>query len=383
MDHELPRTETALVRAHGFAALAAVLYAVLLGIAIALKFHWPDFLGDSPAWTWGRLRYGHTQGILFGWLGNAFLAFLYFAVPRLSGRTVTSRTLGWLLFAVWNFAVVVPGHILVQAGYSQPLEWAEFPIVTDAFVVLAFALMFIQFALPFFRMRMAELYVSAWYILGAIVFTLLAYPVGNFVPEVVPGARRGLQRAMDSRCRRAVRHAAGGGDRVFRHPGGDGAADLQPFPVDAGVLAAVPDLPAQRHAPLPLLVDPDGGADRRHRRIGLPRHGCGAQRHQPAAVAARAGRHGSSGRSLTVYLVQHCRVPDGQPARLVAGADAGQSFGALQRLGHRPFAFRDDRLRIVRGNRRDAARLAAHAGPALQHARLRAGRSGCWPLGWC
>jgi cbb3-type cytochrome oxidase subunit 1 len=125
MHHDLPRTETTLVRAHGLAALAAVLYVVLLGVVIALKFHWPDFLGGEAAWTWGRLRYGHTQGIVFGWLGNAFLAFLYHAVPRLAGRSVTSRGLGWLLFALWNFAVVVPGHILVQLGHSQPLEWAE------------------------------------------------------------------------------------------------------------------------------------------------------------------------------------------------------------------------------------------------------------------
>jgi cytochrome c oxidase cbb3-type subunit I/II len=189
METELPRTETGLVRAHGLAALAGVLYSVLLGVTIALKFHWPDFLGDEPWLTWGRLRYGHTQGILFGWLGNAFLAFLYHAVPRLSGRAVTSPRLGVLLFLVWNIAVVVPGHVLVQAGFSQPLEWAEFPLIIDAFVVLAFVLMVVQFVVPFFRVRLSELYVSAWYILGAIVFTLLAYPIGNIVPELLPGAR--------------------------------------------------------------------------------------------------------------------------------------------------------------------------------------------------
>src|SRR2546430_1209786 len=106
MTRDAPTTETALVRAHGLAALAAVGYSVLLGVTVALKFHWPDFLGDEPALTWGRLRYGHTQGILFGWLGNAFLAFLYHAVPRLTGRPVTGGRLGWLLFAVWNVAVV-------------------------------------------------------------------------------------------------------------------------------------------------------------------------------------------------------------------------------------------------------------------------------------
>ncbi len=186
---EIPATESRLIRAHGLAALAMVLYSALIGLAVALKFHWPDFLGDSPWLTWGRLRYAHTQGIFFGWLGNAFLAFLYHAVPRLAGRPVTSRALSWLLFVVWNFGVVIPGWVLVQVGVSQPLEWAEFPIVTDVFVVLAFLLMAGQFVLPFFRRSVSDLYVSAWYILGGTVFTLLAYPVGNFVPELVPGAR--------------------------------------------------------------------------------------------------------------------------------------------------------------------------------------------------
>src|SRR6516165_10287201 len=101
-----PRTEAGLIRAHGLSALAMVLYTALLGLAIAIKFHAPDWLGDVPWLTWGRLRYGHTQGVFFGWLGNAFLAALYYAVPRLAERPVTSRTLGWLLFFVWNFLLV-------------------------------------------------------------------------------------------------------------------------------------------------------------------------------------------------------------------------------------------------------------------------------------
>jgi cbb3-type cytochrome oxidase subunit 1 len=90
---------------------------------------------------------------------------------------------------LWNFAVVAPGWVLVLAGFSQPLEWAEFPLVIDAFVVLALVLAAIQFLPPFFSRGLEDLYVSSWYIIGALVFTLLAYPMGNFVPELVPGAR--------------------------------------------------------------------------------------------------------------------------------------------------------------------------------------------------
>jgi len=185
----IPSIEYGLVRAHVFASLVTLVISVLIGIVVATKFTFPEFLGGHSWLTWGRLRYNHTQGIFFGWLGNAFLAFFYYVVPRLANRPVISCKLGWFLFFIWNFAVVLPGWVLVAAGFSQPLEWAEFPLVVDAFVVLAFVLMVFEFVLPFLRARLSDLYVSGWYIIGGIIFTMLAYPVGNFVPELVPGAR--------------------------------------------------------------------------------------------------------------------------------------------------------------------------------------------------
>lgn len=189
LNDAIASVENGLLRAHGVAAMATLLVSVIFGTLVALKFNFPDFLGGQAWLTWGRLRYNHTQGIFFGWLGNAFFVFLYYAVPRLADRPVFSRKLGWWLFVLWNFAVVLPGWVLVAAGFSQPLEWAEFPLVVDAFVIVAFVLAVVQFVIPFFRTKLAELYVSGWYIIGAIIFTLLAYPVGNIVPELVPGAR--------------------------------------------------------------------------------------------------------------------------------------------------------------------------------------------------
>jgi cbb3-type cytochrome oxidase subunit 1/cbb3-type cytochrome oxidase cytochrome c subunit len=182
------RVEDSLLAAHGLAALVTLLVAVAFGIVVSLQFFLPDLAGGSLPAGWGRLRYAHTQGIMLGWLGNAFFAFLYHAVPVLTGRTVTSPTLGRWLFGIWNFAVVVPGFVLVLAGVSQPLEWAEFPLVVDAFAIVGLTLAAIQFLPPFFRQGLAALYVSSWYVIGSLIFTLLAFPMGNIVPELVPGA---------------------------------------------------------------------------------------------------------------------------------------------------------------------------------------------------
>src|SRR5260370_242308 len=182
------RSENALIRAHGIAAMAMVVVAALFRTRVEVKVVLPDFLGGAAGTTWGRLRYNHTQGILFGFLGNAFFAFLYHAVPRLAERPVRSVRLGWWLFGIWNFCVVLPGWVLVCAGFGQPLEWAEFPLIVACFVVLGFVLAIVQFVTPFLKNGVPALYVSAWYIIGGLIFTTLAYPVGNLAPQLLPGA---------------------------------------------------------------------------------------------------------------------------------------------------------------------------------------------------
>jgi cbb3-type cytochrome oxidase subunit 1/mono/diheme cytochrome c family protein len=182
------RVDTQLVYAHGLAAIATLLIAVVFGIIVSLQFFLPDLTGGLPAFGWGRLRYAHTQGIMLGWLGNAFFAFLYHSVPVLTGQSVTSRRLGVWLFAIWNLAVMLPGWVLVLSGFSQPLEWAEFPLLVDLFAIVGLVLACAQFLPAFFRRGLEKLYVSGWYIIGSLVFTLLAFPMGNIVPEIVPGA---------------------------------------------------------------------------------------------------------------------------------------------------------------------------------------------------
>jgi cbb3-type cytochrome oxidase subunit 1 len=188
-DSSAPLVETRLVYAHGLAALVTLFISITFGILASVELLYPEMAGRHTWLSWGRLRYDHTQGIMIGWLGNAFFAFLYHAVPVLTGRPVLSARLGQWMFGLWNFAIVAPGWILVLAGFSQPLEWAEFPVVIDAFAVAALILALVQFLPPFFRRGIEDLYVSSWYIIGALVFTMLAYPMGNFVPELIPGAR--------------------------------------------------------------------------------------------------------------------------------------------------------------------------------------------------
>ena len=180
--------ETRLIRAHVYAALGGLVLSAIFGLLVSVKFHAPQFLGHDAMLTWGRLRYDHTQGILYSWLGNAFLAFLYYAVPYLAQRPVTGARVGWSLFLLWNVGGVLGGWSLVLAGKGQPLEWAEFPLGIAAVIEIGLLLTIVQFALPLLRGKASGIYVSGWYVLGAATFTALAYPVGNLVPQLLPGA---------------------------------------------------------------------------------------------------------------------------------------------------------------------------------------------------
>lgn len=85
--------ETALVHAHGLAALVTLLLSATFGIVISIQLWAPD-VGAGAAWlSWGRLRYAHTQGIMLGWLANAFFAFLYHACR--ASRADPSPVRGW------------------------------------------------------------------------------------------------------------------------------------------------------------------------------------------------------------------------------------------------------------------------------------------------
>lgn len=187
--------ETGLIRAHAFAALASLMISALFGTVVAIKLITPDFLSGQVWNTWGSMRANHTQGILFGWLGNAFLAFLYFAIPRLGGRPVMSRPLGWALFALWNCGVVLLGWAVVSLNLPnyfwaiKPLEWTEFPLAVNFVTELCLVLMALQFIPPLARKPSNDgMYVSSWYIIGGLVFTMLAFPVGSLVPQLAPGA---------------------------------------------------------------------------------------------------------------------------------------------------------------------------------------------------
>ena len=276
---------------------------------------------------------------------------------------------------------MLPGWILVLAGVSQPLEWAEFPLVVDAFVVLGLVLAAVQFLPPFFARGLESLYVSSWYIIGGLVFTLLAYPMGNIVPEFVPGASGAAFSGLwihdavglfVTPLALAIIYfviPASTGRPIYSHflsmLGFWLLFFLYPLNGTHHYVFSVIPMAAQIGAiAASALLGVDVVIVVTNLLLSMRGAGCCRARSRPALRRDR-----------------HALLPHRQHAGRGAGADGRQPGRALHRLGDRPLAPGDARLRDVRGGRRAGARVAAHPVGALQRARHRLVATGCWSSG--
>lgn len=182
-----PLVNIALVRAHLTASM--VFYAALLlaglsyGLQLTNAYPFPGIAVLSP----GRVRMVHTNMAAYGFIANAFMGGMLWAIPRLTLRPVLSDSLGWLIFWAWQLILVLTiGGLLL--GYAQAIEWGETPIFVDPLVVVGLVLLVINLSYPILRSNERGLYVSLWYFLAAFAWTGLVYLMGNYLPQFfVPG----------------------------------------------------------------------------------------------------------------------------------------------------------------------------------------------------
>ncbi len=174
--------ERGLVRAHLISSVGWLAIALLAGLFYSMQLlqSWP--LPKIAVLSPGRIRMIHTNLIAFGFLTNAFLAMLYWTVPRLTGQRVASGRLGWLIFATWN-GIITTTWIGLHLGEAQAVEWGETPVWIDPLVVVGAILVWIQLYTPIVRSKEKAMYVSLWYFSAGFIWLGLTYIMGNFFPQ--------------------------------------------------------------------------------------------------------------------------------------------------------------------------------------------------------
>ena len=178
----VPLVRRDLVKWHLIAGVTWLTIALFAGLFYSLQLlqSWP--LPKIAVLSPGRIRLIHTNLIAFGFLTNAFLAMLYWTVPRLTGIRVASAKLGWLIFAAWN-AIILATWVGLHLGEAQAVEWGETPVWVDPLVVVGAILVWIQFYTPIVKTKEKALYVTLWYFSAGFVWLGLTYIMGNFFPQ--------------------------------------------------------------------------------------------------------------------------------------------------------------------------------------------------------
>lgn len=177
MDTTDPSTKP-LVKAWTRWALVWLTFFPLVGVLVSIQFHNPEFLGGTSWFTFGRLRPVHTNGVIFGSFTTAFIALLYYFLPRLCGTPLYKAEWGWGLLWMWN-AFLVLGSLSLLMGYVIGVENAEFEWPLNILRYLVFVGLTVQVLGTIFRRRAARFYVSLWYALAAAIWTLLNLLIGN------------------------------------------------------------------------------------------------------------------------------------------------------------------------------------------------------------
>jgi cbb3-type cytochrome c oxidase subunit I len=182
---DTPLVDHALVRAWLGWALAWLTVFPLIGLLLSIKFHVPEFLGDQSWLTFGRLRPVHVNGVIFGAFSTAILGLCYWMVPKLCGRPMAKARWGWWQLWVWNLFLAA-GSVSFLLGHNLGFEADEYtwPFnILRAAVLLAFTG---QVLVTVFRRRERGLYVSLWYLMAGLVWTIMNLVLGNLVLPYVP-----------------------------------------------------------------------------------------------------------------------------------------------------------------------------------------------------
>lgn len=164
-------------------------YTAVIWMAIGMSFGLfaatllivPDLVREVPIleyFTFGRVRPVHTNLVMFGWLSGAYFGTLFYMVPRLAGTKLFSERLGNFTVVLHNLLMTSYGVVLLF-GMNQGREYAEQPWFNKYVTVILFGLVAYNVIMTLAHRKEKELYVSAWYMLGAVLTTPVVYIVGN------------------------------------------------------------------------------------------------------------------------------------------------------------------------------------------------------------
>ena len=170
---------------HLVSSIVWLLVGSVAGIVVSLKFTMPDWLTGSALLTFGRLRPLHLNTVIYGWLSMNGIAVALWLFPRLLKTPLRGGRFAIVGGVLWNLGMVIGSTALVF-GWTDGLEWLEFPWPVDALFVIGGALAGIPLLATLKARKVEHLYVSVWYLLAAFLWFPIIFLLAN-LPHTFTG----------------------------------------------------------------------------------------------------------------------------------------------------------------------------------------------------
>ena len=159
----------------------------ILGILAAVQNFAPDFI-ECHWFSYGRLQPAHLTALIYGWGIQAGLGVALWLMARRTGQELKNgHSLMITAGVFWNIAVTIAVLSILILG-STSVEGLEFPKALWP----VFLLCFLVFAWPMISMfgrarNHGGFMISAWYILGAVIWFPWIFITANVCLHCLPG----------------------------------------------------------------------------------------------------------------------------------------------------------------------------------------------------
>lgn len=175
-----PEIDPALTRLILWYLGTAVFWLVLgtsVGEYLGIKFVAPEV--DHQSWlSFGRLRPVHTNMVFWGWSSLAMIGLGYYVVSTVSNTAVASLKWGWYALVLANAAVVLGSLALMSGINNGGGEYREYIWPIMLLFAIAVVITLVNYWRTIAMRKTKEIYISNWYIVGAIMFTIVVLLVG-------------------------------------------------------------------------------------------------------------------------------------------------------------------------------------------------------------
>ena len=181
-----------------FFVVSAIVWLVIgtaLTLITALQSHEPSFMAGCEFVTYGRLYPAATNAMLFGWGCNVIFAVGLWLIARLSLAPIRNGGLLIVAGIFWNIGLKV-GLLGILAGDLTSAEFLELPGYATPLLLIAYSLIGAWGVLAFRSRQGQGVYVSQWYILGALFWFPWIYMIAQFMVIWFPA--RGVVQAITS-----------------------------------------------------------------------------------------------------------------------------------------------------------------------------------------